>query len=91
MKIKDERVKKAINKALEITTLAVNETNQSFVRALKDKGNFTESDAEKAFKNTKTNIIKILDKETKAILDEEFQNADKYINALIEKKVKEQK
>lgn len=90
-KIKDEKVKKAINKALEITTLAVNETNQSFVGALKDKGNFEEDDAKKAFRNTKTNIIKMLDTETKEILEKEFQNSDKYISSLIEKQVVEQK
>ena len=90
-KIKDEKFKKAIDKALQITTLAVNETNQSFVGALKDKGNFNEDDAEKAFKNTKTNIIKMLDTETKEILEKEFQNSDAYITSLIEKQVVEQK
>src|SRR5699024_1868308 len=90
-KIKDEKLKTAVDKILQITTLAVNETNQSFVGALKDKGNFEEDDAKKAFRNTKTNIIKMLDKETKEILEKEFQNSDAYINSLIEKQVVEQK
>jgi len=90
-KIKDDKLKKAVNKVLEITTLSVNETNQSFVGALKDKGNFDEDDAKKAFKNTKTNVIKMLDEETKEILEKEFKNSDKYINSLIEKQVVEQK
>lgn len=90
-KIKDERMKKAIKKLIDITTLAVNETNQSFVGALKDKGHFNEEDAKRAFNNTKSKIIKILDNETREILEKEFKNVDDYINALIEKKVKEEK
>lgn len=90
-KIKDEKFKKAIDKALQITTLAVNETNQSFVGALKDKGNFNEDEAKMAFNNTKAKIVKMLDDETRDILEKEFKNSDAYINSLIEKQVVEQK
>lgn len=90
-KIKNEKVKKAIQKVIEITTLAVNETNQSFVGALKDKGTFNEDDAKMAFNNTKAKIVKMLDDETRDILEKEFKNSDAYISSLIEKQVVEQK
>ena len=90
-KIKDEKLKTAVDKILQITTLAVNETNQSFVGALKDKGNFNEDDAKMAFNNTKAKIVKMLDDETRDILEKEFKNSDAYINSLIEKQVVEQK
>lgn len=90
-KIKDERVRGAIDKALEIVSLAVNITNQSFVQDLKDKGGFGKKEAEEAFNATKIKVIEMLDSETKKILEHEFENSNKFLNEAIEAKVWENK
>lgn len=91
LKIKDERVRGAIEKALEIVSLAVNITNQSFVQELKDKGGFGKKEAEEAFNATKVKVIEMLDSETKKILEHEFENSNKFLNEAIEAKVWENK
>lgn len=90
-KIKDERVRGAIEKALEIVSLAVNITNQSFVQDLKDKDGFGKKEAEEAFNATKVKVIEMLDDETKKILEQEFENSNKFLNEAIEAKVWENK
>ena len=90
-KIKDDRARKAIEKALEIVTLAVNITNQNFVQDLKDKGGFGKKEAEEAFNATKVKVIEMLDNETKKILEQEFENSNKFLNGAIEAKVWENK
>lgn len=90
-KIKDERAKRAVEKALEIVSLAVNITNQSFVQELKDKGGFGKKEAEEAFNATKVKVIEMLDSETKKILENEFENSNKFLNEAIEAKVWENK
>ena len=90
-KIKDERVRGAIEKALEIVTLAVNITNQNFVQELKDEGGFGKAEAEDAFNQTKVKVIEMLDEETKKILEREFENSNKFLNNAIEAKVWENK
>ena len=89
--IKDERVRKAIDKALEIVTLAVNVTNQTMVEGLKDIDGFGRDEAEEAFNATKVKVIEMLDDETKKILDEEFENTNAFLNDAIESKVWESK
>lgn len=91
VRIKDERVRGAIEKALEIVSLAVNITNQSFVQELKDKGGFGKKEAEEAFNATKVKVIEMLDSKTKKILENEFENSNKFLNDLIEAKVWENK
>lgn len=85
--IKNEKAKKAIEKALEVVTLAVNTTNQTFVKELKDKNGFTKNEAEEAYNASKKAVIDMLDKETKDILEEEFANTDLFLNNAIESKV----
>lgn len=89
--IKNERAKKAIDKALELVTLAVNTTNQTFVKELKDTESFGLDEAEEAFNASKKAVVDMLDDETKKILDEEFANTDKFLNQAIESKVWESK
>lgn len=89
--IKDERVKKAIDKALEIVTLAVNVTNQTMVEGLKDIDGFGRDEAEEAFNATKVKVLELLSDETKKILDEEFENTNAFLNDAIESKVWESK
>lgn len=90
-KVKNENAKKAIEKALELVTLAVNTTNQTFVKDLKDKGSFGLDEAEEAFNASKKAVLDMLDEETRKILEEEFANADKFLNQAIESKVWESK
>ena len=89
--IKNERAKKAIEKALEVVTLAVNTTNQTYVKELKDKDGFDRNAMEDAFNSTKKAIIDMLDEETKDILNEEFKNADLFLNNAIESRIWENK
>lgn len=89
--IKDERVRKAIDKALEIVTLAVNVTNQTMVEGLKDIDGFGRDEAEEAFNATKVKVLDLLSEETKKILDEEFENTNAFLNDAIESKVWESK
>lgn len=85
------KVRKAIDKALELVTLAVNTTNQTFVKELKDTESFGLDEAEEAFNASKKAVVDMLDDETKKILDEEFANTDKFLNQAIESKVRESK
>lgn len=89
--VKNEKARRAIEKALEIVTLAVNTTNQTFVKELKDKDGFGVNEAEDAFNASKRAVLDMLDKETKEILEEEFENTDKFLNSAIESKVWESK
>ena len=90
-KIKDEKARKAIEKALEIVTLAVNVTNQTMVEGLKDIDGFGRDEAEEAFNATKVKVLDLLSDETKKILDEEFENTNAFLNDAIESKVWESK
>ncbi len=85
--IKNERAKKAIEKALEVVTLAVNTTNQTFVKDLKDKDGFDRAAMEEAYNASKKAVLDMLDKETKEILENEFANTDLFLNNAIESKV----
>ena len=89
--VKSEKAKKAIEKALEVVTLAVNVTNQTFVQSLKDEGTFDKDRAEEAFNATKVEILKMLDEETKEVLEQEFKNTDVFLNSAIESKIWEDK
>lgn len=89
--VKNEKAKKAIEKALEVVTLAVNVTNQTFVQSLKDEGTFDKERAEEAFNATKVEILKMLDEETKEVLEQEFKNTDVFLNSAIESKIWEDK
>lgn len=89
--VKNEKAKKAIEKALEVVTLAVNTTNQTFVKSLKDEGTFDKDRAEEAFNATKVEILKMLDEETKEVLEQEFKSTDVFLNSAIESKIWEDK
>lgn len=85
--IKNERAKKAIEKALEVVTLAVNTTNQTFVKDLKEKDRFDRAAMEDAYNASKKAVLDMLDNETKDILEDEFANTDLFLNNAIESKV----
>ena len=85
--IKNEKAKKAIEKALEVVTLAVNTTNQTFVKDLKEKDGFDKAAMEDAYNASKKAVLDMLDKETKDILENEFANTDLFLNNAIESRV----
>lgn len=89
--VKSEKAKKAIEKALEIVTLAVNETNQTFVKELKEAGKFDEAMAKEAFGKTKGKILDMMDGKTREILNQEFENTDTFLNSAIESRIWEDK
>ena len=85
--IKDERTKRAIDNALEVVKIAVNATNQTFVKGLKENKGFDKDAMEDAFNVTKKAIIDMLDDKTLDILSNEFRDADLFLNNAIESKI----
>lgn len=85
--IKDERTKRAIDYALEVVKIAVNATNQTFVKGLKENKGFDKDAMEDAFNVTKKAIIDMLDDKTLDILSNEFRDADLFLNNAIESKI----
>ena len=67
--------------------MAVNTTNQTFVKDLKDKDSFDKRAMEEAYNASKKAVLDMLDKETKDILENEFANTDLFLNNAIESKV----
>lgn len=86
-KIKSQEVKDAIEKTKEIILQCIDETNQVYVKSLKDSKGFNLDEKEDAFNQTKARVLEILNKETKDILDKEYDNANAFINSAIEAKI----
>ena len=68
-KIENIKVREASYKLLDIVTKCVSATNQEFVGDLKNQGKFDRDQQEKAWNSTKEKINKILDAESKEILE----------------------
>lgn len=85
--IKSQEVKDAIEKTKEIILQCIDETNQVYVKSLKDSKGFNSDEKEDAFNQTKARVLEILNKETKDILDKEYDNANAFINSAIEAKI----
>lgn len=66
----------------------VTKTNQCYVDALKEKGEFTQEAQELAFKNTKEEIIRILTGDALDYLKEITGDVDAYLTSKIESTVK---
>lgn len=90
-KIENIKVREASYKLLDIVTKCVSATNQEFVGDLKDKGKFDKDQQEDAWNRTKDKINKILDDESKEILEKAYGDLNSYINQSIENEVKLQK
>ncbi|PMC81347.1 hypothetical protein [Anaerococcus hydrogenalis] len=90
-KIDNIKVREASYKLLDIVTKCVSATNQEFVGDLKNQGKFDRDQQEKAWNSTKEKINKILDAESKEILEKAYGDLNSYINQSIENEVKLQK
>lgn len=90
-KIENIKVREASDKLLNIITKCVSATNQEFVGDLKKEGKFDRDQQEDAWNRTKGKINKILDEESREILEKAYGDLNSYINQSIENEVKLQK
>lgn len=90
-KIDNIKVREASYKLLDIVTKCVSATNQEFVGDLKKEGKFDKDQHEEAWNKTKNKINKILDDESKEILEKAYGDLNSYINQTIEDEVTNQK
>lgn len=90
-KIENIKVREAIDKLLDIITKCVSATNQEFVGDLKKEGKFDKDQQEEAWNKTKNKINKILDDESREILEKAYGDLNSYINQTIEDEVTNQK
>lgn len=90
-KIENIKVREASYKLLDIVTKCVSATNQEFVGDLKNQGKFDRDQQEEAWNKTKNKINKILDDESREILEKAYGDLNSYINQTIEDEVNNQK
>lgn len=90
-KIENIKVREASYKLLDIVTKCVSATNQEFVGDLKKEGKFDRDQQEEAWNRTKNKINKILDKESREILEKAYGDLNSYINQTIEDEITNQK
>ena len=90
-KIENIKGREASYKLLDIITKCVSATNQEFVGDLKKEGKFDKDQQEEAWNKTKNKINKILDDESREILDKAYGDLNSYINQTIEDEVTNQK
>lgn len=89
--IENKKVRDATAKLLDIVTKCVGATNQEFVGDLKKEGKFDRDQQEEAWNKTKNKINKILDDESREILEKAYGDLNDYINQALEDEVKRQK
>lgn len=89
--IENRNVREATSKLLDIIVKCVGATNQTFVNGLKETGGFDKVAQEEAWNDTKVSIEKILDNESKEILNKAYGDLNAYINQALEDEVKRQK
>lgn len=89
--IKNKDLREATIKTLDIIKKCVGATNQTFVKGLKDQGGFDDAAKEEAWNKTKSDIVNILDEESKNLLEKAYGDFNSYINVAIEDEVKRQK
>nr|DAL22735.1 MAG TPA_asm: holin [Caudoviricetes sp.] len=90
-KIENIKVREASEKLLDIITKCVSATNQEFVGDLKKEGKFDKDRQEEAWNRTKGKINKILDDESKGILEKAYGDLNSYINQSIEDEITNKK
>ena len=86
-KIENIKVREASYKLLDIITKCISATNQEFVGDLKKEGKFDKNQQEEAWNKTKNKINKILDKESREILEKAYGDLNSYINQSIEDEI----
>lgn len=90
-KIKNERIRTALDSTREIITAAVAQTSQNFVDDLKKRGEFSPEKQAEAFNKTLNEVKKQLTAEATAAINAITQDAEAWIAAEIEKAVAESK
>lgn len=82
-KIKDIRIQKYVRMASESVIVAVNSTNQQFVDALKQGGEFSEECYKEAFEKTKEVAKQLISDEAEKIIGEAYKDFDAWLENLI--------
>lgn len=82
---------KYIKMLTETICTCVEETNQTYVDALKKAGTFDAEAQKEAFKKSKDAVMKILSEEAKEYLASIYGDLDKFIESMIEAQVKQAK
>lgn len=90
-KIKNDKVRGAVENVRDIITAAVAQTAQGFVDDLKKSGEFTPEKQAEAFKKTVAEVKKQLTEEAAAAINAITKDAEAWIAAEIEKAVAERK
>lgn len=90
-KTDNELAEKYIAMLTNTITSCVIATNQTYVEALKTRGEFTKEAQKEAFEKTYENVINILSEDCKQYLSEAFGDLETYITNKIEAEVKANK
>lgn len=90
-KIKNEKVRAAIENTRDIITAAVAETSQKFVDDLKKTGNFSEALKAEAYEKTLANVKKQLTAEAETLIKSTTNDVEAWLAAEIEKAVRNSK
>lgn len=90
-KIKNEKVRDALENTRDIITAAVAETSQTFVDDLKKTGSFTDALKAEAHKKAFERVISQLTDEAKKLIETTTNDINGWIDAEIEKAVKDSK
>ena len=90
-KIKNEKVRAALENARDIITAAVAETSQTFVDELKKTGEFSDALKAEAHKRTFEHVKARLTEEATKLIQGTTNDLDAWIDAEIEKAVKNEK
>lgn len=89
--VDNELAAKYIKMLAETICTCVEETNQTYVDALKKAGTFDEEAQKEAFTKCKDAVMKILSNEAKEYLASIYGDLDKFIESMIEAQVKQAK
>ena len=89
--INNDLAAKYIRMLTEIICSCVEETNQTYVDALKKAGTFDEKAQKEAFEKSKEAVMKILNEDAKNYLANIYGDLDKLIESMIEAQVKRAK
>lgn len=91
LRVKNDSMKKLIDKIDYIVQLCVETTNQTFVNDKKDSGEFTESDKEQAFNQTMDSVTSMIPDEDKQHIIDEFGDLGTFLKNSIENYIKQSK
>ena len=87
-KIKNEKVRLALENTRDIITAAVSETSQTFVDDLKKAGNFTDAFKAEAYERTLAHVKAQLTEEAAKLIRTTTNDLDMWLTEEIEKAVK---